>query len=80
VLKLANTLTCTCLGCALRLLASGLRRLGTVAIGFSAIGNLMAALFTLNEAMLYPADAYPVTNSSVVHYSVTLLPSSGEEA
>ena len=68
------------IGCFLGLLTWGRQRLGSVAIGFTAISALTAALFTMHKVVRYLAAARPVTNSSMIPDSATLAPSPGQEA
>jgi len=67
-----------CVTCFLGLLTWGRQRLGAVAIAFTAIGALTAALFTLHRVVRYLAATRPVTDSSLIPDSVTA--SSGQEA
>lgn len=68
-----------CAGCFIVPVAWGRQRLGTVAIGFSAVGAVTAGLLTLHQIMRYLTAARPVTNSSLVPNSGSLVPHSGQE-
>jgi len=77
VLKLAGAVICA--GCFAVLLAWGHQRLGTVAIGFSVVGAITTGLLTLYHLVRYLAAARPLTSSSLMPNSGSLVPDSGQE-
>jgi O-antigen/teichoic acid export membrane protein len=67
-------------GCFVALLTWGRHLLGTVSIGFTALGALTAGLLTLRAVVQYLATARPMKSSSLIADSVSLVPDSGQEA
>ena len=67
-----------CAGSFVVLLAWGRQWMGTATIGVSAIGAIMAGLLTLHQIGRYLAATRPVTDSSMVPNSGSLMPGSEE--